>query len=152
MAASNVILYRANLDDLRLQDLPGATVKLHLLTSAYTPDATTTGNSVLADIVANEISGGGYSGGITLTGVAVAAVTNGWNLTSNNVTVAASGGTLPAWRYGVLAVSGALWGKTSPILGYFLGDNTPADIAAINDGSSYPVNAPAGGWFQTTHA
>ena len=151
MAASNVILYRANIDDLRLQYLPGATVKIHFLTSAYVPDATTTGNSVLASITANQISGGGYSNGITLTGVAATAVANGWSLTSNNVTVSAVGSTLPAWRYAVLAVSGTLWGKTDPLIGYFLGDNTPADIAAINDGSSYPINMPAGGWFQLTH-
>lgn len=37
------VIYGANKDDLRLQDLPGASVKAALVVSAYAPDAGTHG-------------------------------------------------------------------------------------------------------------
>lgn len=152
MAAGAVVLYRANIDDLRFQDLVGATVRLHLISSSYTPSAGTSGHSVLADISTNEISGGGYSGGIILASKTVTASSNGWRFSTGNVSVTAAGGTIPAWRWGVLAVSGALWGKTDPVLGYFLGDNAPADVPATSDGATLLINTPANGWFEASHA
>ena len=44
MAAGTFTLYRSNLDDLNINDLLGVTVKIALVSSSYTPDATTTGH------------------------------------------------------------------------------------------------------------
>jgi len=154
MAAGNFTLFRANLDDIRMQDLVGATVKIALVTSSYTPDTTNTGNSLWADVSANEIAGGnGYTtGGATLGGAAVNAVTNGFAFDTNDATWNASGGNIPAWRYAVMYVSGTLWGKVNPLIGYFVGDNTPADIPATASGNPLTVAAPAAGWFSATQA
>ena len=64
----------------------------------------------------------------------------------------ASGGSIPAWRYGVMYVSGSLWGKTSPVIGYFLGDSTPADVPATTDGNPLTIQVNANGWFGVTQA
>lgn len=152
MAAGNFLLYKANIDDLRLQDLPGATVKVALVTSAYTPDAGTSGHDTWSDVSANEIANGnGYTtGGVTLASDAVAAVTGGWNYDSADPTWTASGGAIPAWRYAVMYVSGTLWGKTDPVIGYFVGDSTPADVPATSDGNPLTITVNASGWFATT--
>jgi hypothetical protein len=154
MAAGTFTLYRANLDDLRMQDLTGATVKLALVSSAYTPDAANTGHDEWADVSANEIANGnGYTtGGETLTNDAVSTTTNGWKYDADDVPWTASGGNIPAWRYGVLYVSGALWGKTSPLIGHFLGDSTPADVPATSSGNTLTVAWNASGVFTLTQA
>ena len=153
-AAGAFTLYRANLDDLRMQDLTGAVVKLALVTSSYTADLTNTGNSVWADVSANEIANGnGYTtGGYTLTADAVATITNGWNYDSEDPTWTASGTGIPVWRRGVLYVVGTLWGKTNPLIGSFLGDATPADVPATTSGNPLTITVNAAGWFGVTQA
>lgn len=153
MAASDITLYQANLDDLRLQDLVGATLKISLHTSAYTPSAGTSGHAVAADL-SNEIANGnGYTtGGATLANVAVTAVTGGWKLTSDAAGWDATGGAIPAWRYGVIRVEGALWGKTNPLVGYFVGDDTPADVPPTSDGNPLSIAVPADGWIDIKQA
>ncbi|WP_341649947.1 hypothetical protein [Thauera humireducens] len=150
MAAGPITLYQANLDDMRMQDLLSATVKLSLHTPAYTPSAGTSGHSVAADLTNELPTAAGYTaGGATLTGKLVTAVTGGWKFESDDAAWNASGGNIPAWRYGVLRVDGALWGKTSPLIGYFVGDTTPADVPATSDGSPLTVACPANGWFDS---
>ncbi len=154
MAAGTFTLYRANLDDLRMQDLVGATVKIALVSSAYTPDASNTGHDEWGDVSANEIANGnGYTtGGATLANDAVSTITNGHKYDSDDPTWTASGGSIPAWRYAVMYVSGSLWGKTSPVIGYFLGDSTPADVPATTDGNPLTIQVNANGWFGVTQA
>ncbi len=154
MAAGTFTLYRANLDDLRMQDLVGATVKIALVSSAYTPDATNTGHDEWGDVSANEIANGnGYTtGGATLANDAVSTITNGHKYDSDDPAWTASGGSIPAWRYAVMYVSGSLWGKTSPVIGYFLGDSTPADVPATTDGNPLTIQVSANGWFGVTQA
>lgn len=152
MAAGTFTLYSKNKDDLRLNDIVGATVKLALVTSSYTPDTTITGNYLWADVSANEISGvNGYTtGGATLGTLAVTMITSGAKFGSANPSWTASGGSIAAHRYYVMYVSGTLWGMTNPLIGYFLGDSTPADIPATTTGNTLTVTVPAGGWFDLT--
>ena len=157
MAVGTFTLYRANLDDLRLQDLVAATVKLALVTSAYTPDATNSGSghSLWSSPSANEIAAGnGYTaGGATLAGLAASTATNGWKFVTNNTSWTASGGSIPAWRYAVMYVSGSLWGMTNPLIGYFLGDATPADSPATTTGNILVLGPNlTNGWFTITQA
>lgn len=151
-APGTVILYSRNKDDIRFNDLTGATVKILLLTSAYTPDVTVTGHQVLADVSANEIANGnGYTtGGFTLGSLSVASITGGSRFTSGSASWTASGGNIPAWRYALLYVSGSLWSLTSPLLGYFVGDSAPADVPATASGNTLQINPPAAGWFDIT--
>lgn len=154
MASGPFTLFRANLDDLRMQDLLGATVKLALVTSSYTPNAANNGHSLWSDASTNEIANGnGYTtGGATLANDVVSLVTNGHMYDSDDPAWTASGGSIPAWRYAVMYVSGALWGKTNPLIGYFVGDSTPADVPATTSGNPLTVNVNAGGWFDITQA
>jgi len=154
MAAGTFTLYRANLDDLSMQDIAGATVKLALVTSSYTPNATNTGDDLGADVSANEIANGnGYTtGGATLANDAASTITNGFKYDSDDPSWTASGGSIPAWRYGVMYLSGTVAGMVNPLVGYFLGDSTPADVPATSDGNPLTIQVNASGWFGTTQA
>ena len=149
MAAGAVTLYSANKDDLNINDLVGATVNLALVTSSYTPDVTVTGHKEWADVSANEITtAGGYTtGGQALTSKVATAITGGFKFSSASPTWTATGGSIDAWRYGVLYVVGSLWGLTNPVIGYFVGDSTPANIPATTVGNTLTVTVPANGWF-----
>lgn len=149
MASGTFTLFSKNKDDIRINDIVGATVKIALVTSAWTPDSSVTGNSVWADMSANEIAAGnGYSaGGASLASMVATAISGGYKFSSASPSWSASGGNIPAWRYAVIYVVGTLWGMTNPVIGYFVGDSTPADIPATTSGNSLTINTPAGGWF-----
>ena len=155
MAAGTFTVYRANIDNISLADLNAtANLRLALVSSAYTPDATNTGHSLWSSVSANEVSAtGGYTtGGLTLSSVSTATTTNGWKISSANPSITASGGSVPAWRYGVIYYNGTLWGMVNPLIGYFLGDSTPADIPATTTGNTLTITCPAAGWYDSTEA
>jgi len=150
MAAPGQFLFFAtNIPAERMADLLTATVKMALVSSAYTPDDDEVGHDTWSDISANEIANGnGYTtGGATLAGKTNTAITLGARFNSNNVSWTASGGNIPAWRYAVMYVVGSLWGMTDPVIGYFVGDSAPADIPATANGNTLQLNCPAAGWF-----
>jgi len=149
MAAGTFLIYAKNKDRLSMRDLVSATVKLALVTSAYTPNVEEDGHSVWADVSANEIANGnGYStGGATLANDAANIIEDGAAYDSDDVVWTASGGSIPAHRYYVMYVLGTLWGLTNPLVGYFVGDATPADIPATTDTNTLTAFAPSGGWF-----
>jgi hypothetical protein len=150
MAAGTFSFFDQTAHTLMSGDLDGATIKCALVSSAYTPNQDT--HDEWGDVSANEISGtNGYTtGGATLASVALTEIASGYKVASSNVTWTASGGSIAAWRYAVFYVSGAYNGKTSPLLGYFLGDSTPADVPATTDTNTLTLNCPAGGWFTLT--
>ncbi len=151
MASGNFTLFSKNKDDMRINDLLGATIKMALVSSAWTPDNTVTGNSVWADVSANEVSGNGWTaGGETLASLAATSITGGFKFSSASPAKTASGGSIPAFRYAVMYVSGTLWGMTNPLVGYFLGDATPADIPATTVGNTLTLTCNAAGWFDLT--
>lgn len=151
MAAGTFTLFSSNKDDLNPNDLLGATVKVALVTSSYTPDAAYNGHDEWADASTNEITGGtGYTtGGATLTD-SVTGITGGFKYDADDVQWTASGGSIGAWRYAVVYVSGSLWGKTSPLVGYFVGDSTPADIPATTTGNNLTIQWHTDGIFDVT--
>lgn len=152
MAVGTCLMYTANFNILDPNDILSATVKMALVASTYTPNYTQTGDDVWADLSANEIAGGnGYTtGGFTITTDVLTALASGYKYSSDNVSWTASGGSIPAWRYAVCYISGALWAKTDPLLFSFLGDDTPADIPATTDGNTLQLTVPSGGWFDIT--
>jgi hypothetical protein len=124
-APSAVQCYAEVLNVMKLSDLSGATIKMLLTSSLYTPDTDNNGHSVLANIT-NEIANGqGYTtGGVALSAPTIADFsTTGYKFSTGNASWTASGTGVPAWRYGVIYVEGSLWGLTSPLLGYFTGDS-----------------------------
>lgn len=127
-------------------DLDTATLKLALFSSSMTVDLVN--HDTLSDISGEIANGNGYlTGGGTMASPVFTAVTNGYKFSSNDVTWDASGGAIPAWRYGVIYASGTYNGVVNPLVAYFLGDTTPADIPATSDGNSLQVRCPADGWF-----
>lgn len=150
-APSAVQFYAENLNVLKLTDLTGATIKLLLTTSTYVPNTTETGHGVLADITNELANGNGYTtGGATLAAPTITAITGGYKFSTSNGSWTASGAGIPAWRYGVIYVSGTLLGLTSPLLGFFTGDSAPADVPLTASGNTLQINCPANGWFTDT--
>lgn len=151
MAAGTFTLYSKNKKQFRLEDIIAATVKVMLVTSSYTPDSSVTGNYLLADVTNEITNANGYStGGATVTTDVNTAITGGFKYTSDAVVWTASGGSIDAWRTAIMYISGSLWGLTSPLIGYFLGDATPANIAATTTGNTLTLTPPSGGWFDLT--
>jgi hypothetical protein len=150
MAAGTFTLYSKNKNNLTTASLAGATVKLALVTSSYTPDVTVAGHSLWSDASANEISAAfGYTaGGVTLGTLASTAITGGYKFSSANGVWTASAGSIAAWRYGIIYLSGTVYSLVNPLVGYFVGDNTPADIPATS--GTLTVTANASGWFDVT--
>lgn len=151
MAAGAIIIpNKAKLNLLNATNLLGANAanfKLALVTSAWTPDNSDTGNEVWGDVSANEIANGnGYTtGGAALTGVTLSQTGGTVKFTSSAAQWTASGTGIPAWRRGVVYYSGTLNGKVNPIVGHFLGDSTPADIATTTAGNTLTVTPNAAG-------
>lgn len=129
---------------------PANTFKLALVSSAWTPAPST--DEVWADVSANEIANGnGYTtGGGTLTSVALTQAAGVVKFTSAAFVWTASGSGIPAWRRGVIYASGTLNGKVNPIVGYFLGDSTPADIPLTTSGNTLTVTPNASGILSAT--
>lgn len=150
MAAGTFTIYKSNLDDLNPNDLAGATVKVALVSSGYTPATSGAGHDEWADVSGSEIStGNGYVGGgaaltdsVTVTGAYV-------KYDANDVTWTATGGNIGAWRYAVVYATGSLWGKTSPLVGYFTGNTTGGgtDIPATTTGNNLTIQWATGGIF-----
>jgi hypothetical protein len=155
MAAGSIIIpNKAKLNMFSATDLlnPANTFKLALVTSAWTPDNSDTGNEVWGDVSANEIAAGnGYTaGGIALTSVALTQASGTVKFTSAAAQWTASGTGIPAWRRGVIYAVGTLNGKVNPIVGHFLGDSTPADIPLTSSGNTLTVTPNASGLISAT--
>lgn len=128
---------------------PANTFKLTLHTSTFTPAPSTM--EVYADLTNELTTANGYtSGGITLTSVALTQTSGVVKFTSAAAVWTASGGSIAAWRYGVVRAVGTLNGKVDPIVGYFLGDNTPADVPATTVGNTLTVTPNASGVMSAT--
>lgn len=129
---------------------PANTYKLALVSSAWTPSPST--DEVWADMSANEIANGnGYTtGGGTLTSVTLTQTSGTVKFTSAAFVWTASGTGIPAWRWGVVYASGTLNGKVNPIVGYFLGDSTPADIPLTTSGNTLTITPNASGILSET--
>lgn len=128
---------------------PANTFKITLHTNTWVPANST--NEVFADATNELATGFGYTaGGITLTGVALTQTAGVVKFTSAAAVWTAAGGSIPAWRYGVVRASGTLNGKVDPIVGYFLGDSTPADVPATTVGNTLTVTPNASGIMAAT--
>jgi hypothetical protein len=153
MPAGTFTFYTRNFGALNIDDLLAADVRLALVTSSYTPNVDeTSGHDEWADVSANQIAGsGGYTtGGQALASKAKVAGTNAFAFDSADVVWTASGGGIAAHRYAVMYVNGSLWGLTSPLVGYFLSDNAPADIPITTAGNTLTYQAPSPGWFDVS--
>lgn len=151
MAAGTIQLYDSTAKTLMGGgDLTTLTVKIALVTSGYSPNQDT--NDKWGDVSANEIANGnGYTtGGYTLLSPVLTEISKGYKFSSANPAWTASVGNIPAWRYAVLYISGTVEGITNPLLGYFVGDATPADVPATSAGNTLTINCPASGWFTLT--
>lgn len=154
MTASAFVLYSKNKDRISQNDLTGAVVQLALVTSGYVPDATVTGNSLYADLVpaTNELAtGNGYTnGGNALTSKVSTGITGGFKFSSAPFVWTASGTGIPAHRYVVMYVLGTLWGRVNPLVGYYIGDATPADTPLTTSGNTLTETPSTSGWFDQT--
>ncbi len=138
MASGPFVFFdKAKLNFFSATDLlnPANTFKITLHTSAWTPNNTT--HEVFADVTNELATGFGYTaGGITLANDALTQTAGVVKFTCDAAVWTAAGGSIPAWRYGVVRASGTLNGKVDPVVGYFLGDSAPADVPATTTGNT----------------
>jgi len=129
-----------------------ASYRLALVKSTWTPAPTT--NEVWADVSANEIATAGQTayvaGGAALTAVTLAQAAGVVKFTSAAQVWTADGTGIPAWRYGVVYYLGTLNGKINPLVAYFLGDATPADIPLTTAGNTLTITPNASGILSVT--
>ena len=129
-------------------DLDTDTIKVALLTSAYTPS---TAHAILADVSANEVANGnGYTtGGVTLTSC---------TYTQTAGTASFKSGNNPGWtgsgagfnaRYALFYKSGTANGKVNPLIGYMLLDSAPADVN-FAPGNTVNIVMHTNGWILNT--
>lgn len=120
------------------------TFALSYHTSAWEPNPATL--EVFAD-VSNEIAAaGGYTaGGITLANDVLSLAGGAVKFTCDPAELTAAGGSIPAWRWGVVRAVGNFNGKVDPVVGYFLGDATPADVPATTVGNKLAFAPNAAG-------
>lgn len=123
-------------------DLDANTLKLALVTSGYTFDAThTLWSSASGSEVAN---GNGYTtGGASVGSLALTRSADVTTLDGADTVWAALTKT---FRAAVLYASGTFGGKVNPVLAYILFDNTPADVSVA--GVNFSVIWPASGILQ----
>lgn len=110
-------------------DLDTDTLKVALVTSAYTPSIA---HTLWADVSAHEVANGsGYiTGGATLQSPVVTYSTIAYDTVIwSNLT--------KTFRYAVCYKSGSGGGLVNPLLWYALLDTTPADV--ISSGSNYTI-------------
>lgn len=147
-----VFPFLAKLNFLTATNLLGANpanFKLLLLTNVFTPNDAT--DEVLADLNNELAAGNGYStGGIALTSVTLTQSGGTVKFTSAPAVWTAAGGSIPAWRYAYAYYNGTLNGKVKPLIGHFLGDNTPADVPATTNGNTLTVTQNAAGIVTAT--
>ena len=128
---------------------PANTFKITLHTSVWTPANST--DEVYADLTNELATGFGYTnGGLALTGVALTQTAGVVKFTCTAPVWTASGGSIPAWRRGVVRAVGTLNGKVDPVVGHFLGDSTPADVPATPTGQTLTVTPNASGIMSAT--
>lgn len=116
---------------------------------------TAAGQSVYADLTAELATGNGYTlGGVLLTGVTLARTGGTAKFTATGPTPSwtASGTGIPAWRYGVLYVNATLNGHVKPLVGFFLGDSTPADVPLTAAPNTIQFTPNASGIGTITHS
>lgn len=136
-------------------DLDLDTHKVALYTNSVTgADLTTDTAYGTGAWASNEVANGnGYTtGGATPANVALSESSGTIKFTGDAVVWTASGGDIPAWRYGVVYYLGTLNGKVNPVVGYFLGDSTPADVPATTDGNTLTVTPHASGILSAAQA
>ena len=93
----------------------------------------------LADVIANEVSGTGYSdGGLTLANPAIV-TTPTYTAFDTDDAVWASSSIVALW--GVIYRSGTVNGYTDPILAYVLLDDTMTSVSSTNSNFSIVWNA-----------
>ena len=143
MAAGPFVLYHVLAESLGdgTIDLKTDTLKSALFTSTYSPSAS---GDVTFSALSNQVSGNGYTAGgetLTYSGVTRWSETSGVaTLDAEEVVHTASGGDIVA-RYQVLYSSTA---ASNNLIGYFLLDDTPADVTAT-DGNTLTIEWNASG-------
>lgn len=119
------------------------TLKIGLVTSTYTPDASS--HTILSDIT-NELSGNGYARQ-TLAGVSLTESGGVVTLDFNDPVFSASGGSFTARRYFIFDDTVATPNK--PLIGFGLLDDNNLDVT-VTDGNTLTINVNISGFLTIT--
>lgn len=126
--------------------------RLALVKSTWIPAPTT--DEVWATVSGNEIATAGQTayaaGGAVLSGVVLNQTAGVVKFTSAAQVWTADGTGIPAWRYGVIYYLGTLNSKVNPIVAYFLGDATPADVPLTTAPNTLTITPNVSGILSAT--
>lgn len=124
--------------------LDNGNIKVALFAQTLTPNAAT--QSVLADIVAHELSHASYTaGGVALVSPAVSRSGGVGKFTSNGISIPFTG-TDAAAKWAVFYMDAAVGALTDPLIAYVDLETTQAELV-ISAGYAFILNQPAAGWF-----
>lgn len=124
--------------------LDSGNIKVALFAQTLTPNAAT--QSVLADIVAHELSHASYTaGGVALTSPAVSQTGGIGKFTSNGVSIPFTGADAAA-KWAVFYMDAAVGVLTDPLIAYVDLEATVAELTILA-GYALILNMPAEGWF-----
>lgn len=133
-------------------DLLKAANTFKMVLCASTESLTSSSAALYGDLAHEIANGQGYTtGGVTLTGVTItrSGGTTTWAYTGPTPKWTASGTGIPAWRWAVVYVSGTINTHASPLIGFVLGDSTPADVPLTTSGNTIDITST--GLITITH-
>lgn len=136
-------------------DLLKASNAFQAVLSTSAQALTSAGQSVYGDLTNELAAGNGYTvGGVVLTGVAItrAAGTTTFTYTGPVPLWTASGSGIPAWRYLSIYVNATLNGHVKPLVGFVLGDSTPADVPLTASPNTIGCIPGGSGLIAITHS
>jgi hypothetical protein len=136
-------------------DILKAANTFNMVLVTVTQTITSAAQSLYGDLTNELTTGNGYTlGGVTLTGVTItrSVGTTTFNFTGPSPSWTASSSGIPAWRWAIIYVNATINGHAKPLVGFVLGDATPADVPLTAAPNTITILPGGSGLIAITHS